>query len=97
VGGVDYGFEYEELQPSIVAAGQGQATPSWMFAATNGSRLLGGKAVHMMVAAPAGTPSANVELDLVVHVTKSGFLPLPLGILDAKGKIPAEPLEVKLW
>ena len=41
LGGVDFGFEYEELQPSIVAAGQGEATPSWMFAATKASRLLG--------------------------------------------------------
>ncbi len=97
LGGVDYGFEYEELQPSILAVGQGEATPSWMFAATKASRLLGGKAVHMMVAASAGTPSANAELDLVVHVTKPGFLPLPLGILDAKGEMPAEPVKVKLW
>lgn len=97
LGGVDFGFEYEELQPSIVAAGQGEATPSWMFAATKASRLLGGKAVHMMVAAPAGTPSADAKLDLVVHVTKPGFLPLPLGILDAEGEIPAESVKVKLW
>jgi hypothetical protein len=97
LGGVDYGFEYEELQPSIVAVGQGEATPSWMFAATRASRLLGGKALHMMVAAPAGTPSAVAKLDLVVHVTKPGFLPLPLGILDAEGEIPAEPVKVKLW
>jgi hypothetical protein len=97
LGGVDYGFEYEELQPSIVAIGQGEATPSWMFAATRASRLLGGKAVHMMVAAPVGTASANAELDLVVHVMKAGFLPLPFGILDAKGEIPAEPVKVKLW
>jgi hypothetical protein len=97
LGSVDYGFEYEELQPSIVAAGQGQATPSWMFAATKANPLLGGKAVHMMVAAPAGTPSANVELDLVVHLTKPGFLPLPMGILDAKGEIPAEPVKSALW
>jgi hypothetical protein len=97
VGGVEYGFEYDELQPSIVAAGQGQATPSWVFAATKGSRLLGGKAVHMVVAAPAGTPSAEAALELIVHVTKPGLIPLPMGILDAKGQVPAEPLTVTLW
>jgi hypothetical protein len=97
LGSVDYGFEYEELQPSIVAVGQGEATPSWMFSATKASRLLGGRAVHMMVAAPVKTPTANAELDLIVHVTKPGFLPLPMGILDAKGDIPAKPVKVKLW
>jgi hypothetical protein len=97
LGGVDYGFEYDELQPSIVAAGQGQATPSWMFAGTRARRLLGGKAVHMVIAAREGTPSAEAELDLVVHVTKPGFISLPMGILDATGEIPAEPIKVKLW
>jgi hypothetical protein len=51
----------------------------------------------MMVAAPVKTPTANAELDLIVHVTKPGFLPLPMGILDAKGDIPAKPVKVKLW
>jgi len=97
LGAVDYGFEYDELQPAIVATGQGEATPSWMFEATRSSRLLGGKAMHMVVAAPSGTPTAGAELELIVHVTRPGMIPLPMGILDAKGEIPADPLRVTLW
>ena len=38
------------------------------------------------------------QAGLVVHARlKPGFLPLPLGILDAEGEIPAESVKVKLW
>ena len=97
LGGLDYGFSYPELQPAVVAAGHGESTASWVFATAKGYRLRGGKAVHLVVAAPAGTLDGQVALDLVAFVTKPGFLPLPMGLLNRRGDVPAEPMRVSLW
>jgi hypothetical protein len=97
LGSFDYGFTYPALQPSLVASGQGESTPSWVFSTVKGLRLEGGKAVHVVVAAPAGTPHGEATLDLVAHVTKPGLVPMPMGIFAKRGTAPAEPLKVQLW
>jgi hypothetical protein len=97
VGGFDYGFSYTELQPSIVAAGQGERTPSWAFSRTKGHAPQGGKAVHLVVATPAGTGTGTAALELEAEVRKPGKLPLPMGLFEKRGDIPAEPLQVRLW
>lgn len=97
LGGVDWAYEYDELQPSIVAAGQGEATPMWDFQSTKAGPLVGGKTLHMVVAAPEGTPSASAELELVAHVTKPGRVPLPMGLLDKTGPVPTKTVTARLW
>ena len=97
LGSLNYGFSYTELQPSIVAAGQGEATPSWAFSRTKGYDLHGGKAVHLVVAAPAGTPHGDAALDIVAYVRKPGRLPLPMGLFEKRGDVPAGPRNVRLW
>lgn len=97
LGEFQYGFAYDELQPQVVAAGHGEPTPSWVFSRTQAQRLQGGKALHLVVAAPAGTARATARLNLTAYVTKPGFIPLPMGLLMREGMVPAEPLEVDLW
>jgi hypothetical protein len=97
LGSFSYGFRYAELQPIIVAAGQGEAQPRWTFSSTKSRALQGGKAVHLLAAVPRGTPRADADLDLVAYVTKPGLVPLPMGIFAKRGPIPANRLEVRLW
>jgi hypothetical protein len=97
LGEFHYGFTYEELQPQIVAAGQGESTPSWMFSKTKSRKLEGGKALHLLVAAPEGTEHADADLELTAYVTKSGLLPLPMGLFERSGEAPPARLEVPLW
>jgi hypothetical protein len=97
LGGLDYGFSYTELQPAIVAAGQGEATPTWGFSPTKGYALRGGKAVHLVVAAPADTLSGKATLDLTADVRKPGRVPLPFGLFDKTADVPVDPLTVTLW
>jgi hypothetical protein len=71
VGSFEYGFTYTELQPQIVAAGQGESTPSWTFSKTKSRRLQGGKAMHLLVAAPQGTQQAEADLELSQRTLQS--------------------------
>lgn len=94
LGSFSYGFAYDELQPTISAAGQGEATPTWTFASAKALRLQGGKAMHLLVAAPEGTASGEAELELRAYVTKPGRLPL---LFERHAAASAEPLKVRLW
>lgn len=96
-GGFEYGFSYEELQPQIVAAGHGESTPSWTFAKTKSMRLQGGKAMHLIVAAPEGTAHAEADLELTAYLSKPGFIPLPMGLFQKRGEAPPAKLEMRLW
>lgn len=96
-GSFEYGFEYEELQPEIVAAGHGEPTPSWMFSRVKALRLQGGKAMHLLVAAPKGTAHAYAELELTAYLSKPGFIPLPMGLFERRGEAPPAKLKVNLW
>lgn len=97
LGAFDYGFSYTELQPEILAAGQGQSNPSWTFSTTKGHELGGGKAVHLMVSAPADAPHGDATLDLIAFVRKPGRIPMPMGLFEKRGAVPGEALTVRLW
>jgi hypothetical protein len=97
VGSVDWGFSYEELQPQILAVGQGESEASRAFAPTRGRRLQGGKQLHLVVAAPRGTQSGEIELDFRASVTKPGFASLPMGLFTKRGDAPSKTLRARLW
>jgi hypothetical protein len=97
IGSLSYGFAYTELQPAITAAGQGEEHPSWTFERTKSQRLQGGKAMHLLVAAPEGTSSGEADLDLLVFVAKPGRAGVPMGIFEKRGSVPTEKLRVQLW
>jgi hypothetical protein len=97
IGSFEHGFTYTELQPQIVAAGQGESSPSWTFSKTRSRRLQGGKAMHLLVAAPRGTPHGEAELELTAYVTKTGLLSLPMGLFEKRGEAPPAKLRVRLW
>jgi hypothetical protein len=97
LGTLEYGFAYTKLEPTIFAAGHGESTPSWTFARTKSQRLQGGKAMHLVVAAPEGAAQAEADIELIAHVTKPGLIPLPMGLFEKRGEAPPAKLKVGLW
>lgn len=81
-GGVEFGFEYPELQPIISAAGGGEANPSWDYEEAKGARVQGCKWMHLLVKAPRGTNPVRATLDLTADVrVRDARLPV-LGLRD---------------
>lgn len=68
LGGIEFGFEYAELQPTISASGLGEALPSWDYAEAKGVMVQGGKWMHLLVKAPKGTTPVCATLDLAADV-----------------------------
>jgi hypothetical protein len=57
LGSLELGLEYPELQPVIVGAGVGEATPTWDYqVATGMASLQGAKRMHLLVGPPRGCP-----------------------------------------
>jgi hypothetical protein len=95
VGGVEFGFEYQELQPIISASGAGEDKPSWDYVAHKGIFVQGSKWMHLLVKAPKGMPSGQVVLDLAADVqVRSSRLPV---LVFRKRKEAEAHLTVRLW
>jgi len=94
-GGVEFGFEYPELQPLISATGVGEAKPSWDYEEAKGARLQGGKWMHLLVKAPKGMASSKAVLDLTADVTVRGSR-LPVLVLRSRQEAESR-LTVRLW
>jgi hypothetical protein len=73
VGELAFGLEYTELQPSISAAGFGEANPSWDYQEVKGIKILGGKWMHLLVKAPRGAETIRSYLDLTAEVKGKGW------------------------
>jgi hypothetical protein len=95
VGGVEFGFEYPELQPIISAAGAGEAGPSWDYQEAKGMRVQGSKWMHLLVKAPKEMPSGQAILDLAADVLVRGSR-LPVLVLRNRKEAEAH-LTVRLW
>lgn len=77
LGNVSFGLKYLELQPSIIASGIGERSPSWDFEEGRGIRIAGGKCMHALVRAPRGTGTVRAILDLTADVMLRGrWLPV---------------------
>jgi hypothetical protein len=74
LGGAEFGFEYPELQPRIVAAGQSSAQASWDYSEVPGIAVHGGKWMHLLVKAPKGLASAMADIYLVADVAATGSI-----------------------
>ncbi len=68
IGGIEFDFEYPELQPIISAAGVGEAEPSWDYAEAKGVMVQGAKYMHLLVKVPKGMGPVRATLDLVGDV-----------------------------
>jgi len=95
VGGVEFGFEYPELQPLVTAAGAGEVTGSWDYEEAKGMRVQGIKWMHLLVKTPKGMTSGKAVLDLAADVTVRGSRLAVLAFRDRK-KAEAH-LTVRLW
>lgn len=94
VGGLEFGFEYTEIEPIISATGAGESVPSWDYQAAKGVHLQGSKWMHLLIKAPREMVSGFATLELTADVTSGGFR-LPM---FAKPKVAtADPLRVQLW
>jgi hypothetical protein len=64
-GSLEFGLEYPELQPIIIGAGVGEATPTWDYKTAAGIKgVQGVKWMHLLVKAPKGMRSGKARLDL---------------------------------
>jgi len=68
IGGVEFGFEYPELQPLISASGAGEEKPSWDYEEAKGAMVQGSKWMHLLAKAPKGMETVRAILDLVADV-----------------------------
>lgn len=72
IGGAEFGLEYPELQPRIVAAGQSSANASWDYTEVPGIAVHGGKWMHLLVKAPKGMALAMADIYLEADVAAAG-------------------------
>lgn len=82
IGGIEFGFEYPELQPVITAAGGGEPNPSWDYEEAKGMKVQGCKWMHLLIKAPKGMRPVRAILDLAADVRVRGSLLATLGIRD---------------
>jgi hypothetical protein len=68
IGSAEFGLEYPELQPRIVAAGQSSTKASWDYTEVPGIAVHGGKWMHLLVRAPKGMTSAMADIYLEADV-----------------------------
>jgi hypothetical protein len=95
VGGLDFGLEYPELQPRIIAAGQSSARVSWDYSEVPGMAVHGGKWMHLLVKAPKGMAAAMASIYLVADVVAGGAVIRVL--LRKKSTEMRDQLTVQLW
>lgn len=93
-GGVDFGFEYTQLEPLISGTGAGESVPSWDYESAKGNDLQGSKWMHLLAKAPREMTTAHARLDLSADVVVKGFR---LSVFTRPEKRVAEPLTVRLW
>ncbi len=93
VGGMEFGFEYSELRPIISAAGVGEPQPSWDYEEAKGTRVQGGKWMHLLLKVPKGMKSVRATLDLTADVEMRGSL---LQVVMGKEEVARDRLSVKL-
>lgn len=98
-GGVEFGFEYPELQPLINAEGAGEPNPNWDYQEARGVRVQGSKWMHLLVKVPKGTPSGRANLDLTADVQmKTEIMNFRLAAVAIRKRKEAETrLAVRLW
>ena len=93
MGGIEFGFEYTELQPIISAAGVGESQPSWDYEEAKGVRVQGGKWMHLLLKVPKKIKSVEATLDLIADVKVKGSL---LSVVMRKTELAHDELSVKL-
>jgi hypothetical protein len=87
-------WEYPELQPIIVGAGIGEATPTWDYrVATGVAGIQGAKRMDLLVKAPKGMPAATAQLALTGQVyAEDKWIPFAGGPVEQGTR-----LDVPLW
>ena len=94
-GSADFGFEYDELIPSIRGdMGDNSIDPSWDFRPASGQEVEGPKHLFLLVKAPKGMASAQARLNVVADIRVRGIL--LRGILWRQEK-QADQRSVSLW
>lgn len=73
VGGVEFGFDYPELEPEVSASGIGESQPRWEYRRTRGTTVQGSKLAYVLVAAPKGTRTCKAAIGLTADVERGGF------------------------
>jgi hypothetical protein len=96
IGSLEFGLEYPELQPIIIAAGVGEVTPTWDYKTATGIKgVQGAKWMHLLVKAPKGMRSGTADLTLTAQVYVEGLSSWIPFLLRSETK--EERLRVQLW
>lgn len=84
LGGLEFGFEYAELQPIISASGVGEPAPDWTYEEAKGVMVQGGKWMHLLLKAPKGMAPIDATLDLAADVRVRDSILAVLAISDPR-------------
>ena len=72
LGSTDFGIEYPELQPTIVAAGVGERRPSWDYRKAKGIGIQGSKFMHLLLKVPKNMRKVRAKLKLTADLEVGG-------------------------
>ena len=95
LGEVEFGMEYNQLQPEISGAGAGERIASWHYTATQGASIQGAKFMHALVKAPKEMQCGRAALDLSADVQVRGSSLATL--VFTQDEVRRHRLTVRLW
>jgi len=94
LGSADVGVEYDELLPTIFAAGHKTPVASWDYSEAPGRPVYGGKWMHLVVNTPRAMTYVTADFDVTVDVATDGGL---VRSILRRPKDVTEHLTVQLW
>lgn len=74
IGKIDFGFEYNELIPSISATGLMETNPAWEYQEAPGYSIQGSKLMHILLRAPKGQHPIMASASLDAKLRANGSL-----------------------
>jgi hypothetical protein len=93
IGGIDFGFEYTEIQPTISASGAGESEPAWDFSTAAGSQVQGSKWMHLLLKVSTAMTVCDASLQLTADVVRTG---VRIPVFSRPKQTSADPLTVRL-
>jgi hypothetical protein len=93
IGGMDFGFEYSEIQPTISASGAGESEPAWDFSTAAGAQVQGSKWMHLLLKVGTEMTACDASLQLTADVVRAG---VRIPVFSRPKQTSADPLTVRL-
>lgn len=68
IGSTEFGIEYPELQPVIIATGVGEREPAWEYQKAKGRAIQGSKSMHLLLKVPKHMQRVRAKLKLTADI-----------------------------